>query len=93
MCASRFARILPAYFSSYCLHIFRHIAQVLLGGRQPAGVELVQSDEKPDGAICAKALCGVALRLSNAPTLLKAFLQALTKSEILVMDAVFVSLS
>ncbi len=44
-----------------CLHIFRHIAQVLLGGRQPAGVELVQSDEKPDGAICAQALCGVAL--------------------------------
>ncbi len=43
-----------------CLHIFRHIAQVLLGGRQPAGVELVQSDEKPDGAICAQALCGVA---------------------------------
>ena len=49
-----------------CLHIFRHIAQVLLGGRQPAGVELVQSDEKPDGAICAQALCGVALIL---PTL------------------------
>ena len=44
-----------------CLHIFRHIAQVLLGGRQPAGIELVQSDKKPDGAICAQALCGVAL--------------------------------
>ena len=44
-----------------CLHIFRQIAQVLLGGRQPAGVELVQSDEKPDGAICAQALCDVAL--------------------------------
>ena len=45
-----------------CLHIFRHIAQVLLGGRQPAGVELVQSDEKLDGAICAQALYGVALK-------------------------------
>ena len=46
-----------------CLHIFRHIAQVLLGGRQPAGVELVQSDEKPNGAICAQALYGVALHI------------------------------
>ena len=45
-----------------CLHIFRHLAQVLLGGRQPAGVDLVQSDEKSDGAICAQALCGVALK-------------------------------
>ena len=48
-----------------CLHIFRHLAQVLLGGRQPAGVDLVQSDEKSDGAICAQALCGVAL--NNSP--------------------------
>lgn len=52
--ASCFARILLAYF--------RHLAQVLLGRRQPVDVELVQSDEKPDIAICTQALCGVTLK-------------------------------
>ena len=41
----------PTGFVGACLHILRHLAQVLLGGRQPAGVELVQSDEKSVGAI------------------------------------------
>ncbi len=43
------------------MHIFHHLVQVPVGGRQPADVELVQSDEKSDGAVCAQALCGVAL--------------------------------
>ena len=47
-----------------CLHIFRHIAQKLLDGRQPACVVFVQSDEKSDGAICAQSLCGIALTLN-----------------------------
>ena len=44
-----------------CLHIFRHLAQVFLNGYRPAGIELVLSDEKYDGAICAHALYGAAL--------------------------------
>ena len=44
-----------------CLHIFRHIAQKLLDGRQPACIVFVQSYEKSDGAICAQSLCGIAI--------------------------------
>ena len=53
----RFAHILLAYF-------FRHLAQVLLGGRKSAGIETEQSD----GAICAQALCGAAFISGQAAT-------------------------
>jgi len=44
-----------------CLHLFRHIAQILLEIRQYSCVEFVQSAEKSDCAICAQSLCGIAL--------------------------------
>jgi hypothetical protein len=43
------------------LHIFRHIAQILLGKRQLAVVAFSQSDEKSDCASAQQSLCGVAL--------------------------------
>ena len=45
-----------------CLHIFRHLVQKFLDRRQPACKISIQSDEKSDGASCAQALCGVALK-------------------------------
>ncbi|MBR3419355.1 MAG: hypothetical protein IKG82_11745, partial [Oscillospiraceae bacterium] len=45
-----------------CLHLFRHLAQKFLAGRQPSGVISIQSDEKSDCASAPPALCGVALR-------------------------------
>ena len=54
---------LTALYAS-CLHIFRHLAQIFLDGRQPACVKFVQSDEKSDCEICAQSLCGVALKSS-----------------------------
>ena len=47
-----------------CLHLFRHLAQKFLAGRQPSGVISIQSDEKSDCASAPPALCGVALSLS-----------------------------
>ena len=44
----------PACIFSVILHKFS------LAGVSPPGVELVQSDEKSDGAICTQTLCGVA---------------------------------
>jgi hypothetical protein len=44
-----------------CLHIFRHISQILLGKRQLAVVVFSQSDEKSDFASAQQSLCGVAL--------------------------------
>jgi hypothetical protein len=46
-----------------CLHIFRHLAQILLERRQPSCVEFVQSDEKSDCASAQQSLCGVALNI------------------------------
>ncbi|MBR3630944.1 MAG: hypothetical protein IKN55_10825, partial [Oscillospiraceae bacterium] len=43
-----------------CLHLFRHLAQKFLAGRQPSGVISIQSDEKSDCASAPPALCGVA---------------------------------
>ena len=51
---------LTALYAS-CLHIFRHLAQISLDGRQPACAQFVQSAEKSDGAIYAQSLCGIAL--------------------------------
>ncbi len=45
-----------------CLHIFRHLAQILLEIRRYSCVGFIQADEKSDGAICTQSLCGVALR-------------------------------
>ena len=53
---------LTALYAS-CLHIFRHLAQISLDGRQPACAQFVQSAEKSDGAICAQSLCGIALKM------------------------------
>ena len=44
-----------------CLHLFRHLAQKFLAGRQPSGVISIQSDEKSDCAPAPPALCGIAL--------------------------------
>ena len=46
-----------------CLHIFRHLAQILLEIRQYYCVEFAQSAEKSDGAIRAQSLCGIALKI------------------------------
>ena len=46
------------------LHLFRHIAQIVLARRQPCVVLIVQSDEKSDCAIRAQSLCGITLMLS-----------------------------
>ena len=54
---------LTALYAS-CLHIFRHLAQISLDGRQPACAQFVQSAEKSDGAICAQSLCGIALKIA-----------------------------
>ena len=43
-----------------CLHLFRHLAQKFLAGRQPSGVISIQSDEKSGCASAPPALCGVA---------------------------------
>ena len=40
----------PVGFVGVCVHIFRHIAQIVLDRRQPACVKFMQSDEKSDGA-------------------------------------------
>ena len=53
-------RLTPLH--AICLHIFRHITQILLERRQPSCVEFRQSDEKSDCASCAQWLCGIALR-------------------------------
>ncbi|MBR3628974.1 MAG: helix-turn-helix domain-containing protein, partial [Oscillospiraceae bacterium] len=42
-----------------CLHLFRHLAQKFLAGRQPSGVISIQSDEKSGYASAPPALCGV----------------------------------
>ena len=44
-----------------CLHIFRHITQILLALRQQGCVKFRQSDEKSDFASDAQGLCGIAL--------------------------------
>ncbi len=51
-----------------CLHLFRHLAQKILAGRQPSGVISIQSDEKSDGSNifdrkhpAPPALCGIAI--------------------------------
>ncbi len=44
-----------------CLHIFRHLAQILLEIRRYSCVKFIQADEKSDGAIHTQSLCGVAL--------------------------------
>ena len=43
-----------------CLHIFRHITQILLALRQQGCVKFRQSDEKSDFASDAQSLCGIA---------------------------------
>ncbi len=43
-----------------CLHIFRHLAQILLEIRRYSCVGFIQADEKSDGAIHTQPLCGVA---------------------------------
>ena len=75
--ASRFAACLPlmrgiraalwanranVLFAPTCLHLFRHLAQILLEIRQYSCVGFVQSDEKSAGAIGQQSLCGIALR-------------------------------
>ncbi len=47
-----------------CLHIFRHLAQILLEIRRYSCVGFIQADEKSDGAIHTQSLCGVALKWS-----------------------------
>ena len=46
-----------------CLHIFRHLAQILLEIRRYSCVGFILADEKSDGAIHTQSLCGVALIL------------------------------
>ena len=46
-----------------CLHIFRHITQILLALRQQGCVKFGQSDEKSDFASDAQGLCGIALKM------------------------------
>jgi predicted signal transduction protein with EAL and GGDEF domain len=48
-----------------CLHLFRHLAQKFLAGRQPSGVISIQSDEKSDCASAPPALCGIALTMNS----------------------------
>ena len=48
--------------SATCLHIFRHLAQILLEIRRYSCVGFIQADEKSDGAIHTQSLCGVALK-------------------------------
>ena len=48
-----------------CLHIFRHITQILLDLRQQACVGFRQSDEKSDCASCAPDLISASLTLST----------------------------
>ncbi len=45
-----------------CLHIFRHLAQILLEIRRYSCVGFIQADEKSDGAIHTQSLCSVALK-------------------------------
>jgi hypothetical protein len=45
-----------------CLHIFRHITQILLDLRQQACVGFRQSDEKSDCASCAPDLISASLK-------------------------------
>ena len=44
-----------------CLHIFRHLAQILLEIRRYSCVGFVQANEKPDSAIHTQSWCGIAL--------------------------------
>ena len=40
--------------------LFRHLDQIFLDLRQQVCVKFSQSDEKSDGAICTRYLCGIA---------------------------------
>ncbi len=46
-----------------CLHIFRHITQLLLANRQIGCTQSMHSDEKSDCSTHAQSLCGITLNL------------------------------
>ena len=61
-----------------CLHLFRHLAQKFLAGRQPSGVISIQSDEKSDGSnlfdrkhTAPPALCGIAFIIAEKQCVFK----------------------
>jgi hypothetical protein len=62
------------------LHLFRHLAQKFLAGRQPSGVISIQSDEKSDCASAPPALCGVAFIMQYYLQIVKGLFQKLKKT-------------